>query len=212
MTNMPNDRSLKDSIYDLILEGILNYEYKPNQILTEKELVAKYGCSKSPVREALISLCNDGVLRNIPRCGYEVIRLTMEDVNQIQDFRRVLECGMLRSSYQKITPRQLKRLQEINQRCSASQDMFQHWENVTAFHLQLMIYSQNQYAYLQLQRAMAVLRRAYAQFYWDRWDATSPPMDTRNHQKILDYLAAGKIEQAIEALDRDLDDFGEVKP
>ena len=207
---MANDRSLKDNIYDRILEGILNYEYKPNQILTEKELVAKYGCSKSPVREALISLCNDGVLRNIPRCGYEVIRLTMEDVDQIQDFRRVLECGMLRSCYKKITPRQLERLQDLNLRCSASKDIFQHWENITAFHLQLMIYSQNQYAYLQLQKAMATLRRAYAQFYWDRWDATSPPMDTKCHGKILEHLATGDIDRAIQALDDDLNDFGEA--
>ena len=208
---MSNDRSLKDNIYDYILEGILSYEYKPNQILNEKELVLKYGCSKSPVREALISLCNDGVLRNIPRCGYEVIRLTMEDVDQIQDFRRVLECGILRRCYKKITPRQMARLRDLNQRCSDSKDMFQHWENVTAFHLQLMICSQNQYAYLELQRAMAVLRRAYAQFYWDRWDATSPPMDTKNHQKILDYLEAGDIDRAIQALDDDLNDFGEVQ-
>lgn len=208
---MSNDRSLKDNIYDYILEGILSYEYKPNQILNEKELVLKYGCSKSPVREALISLCNDGVLRNIPRCGYEVIRLTMEHVDQIQDFRRVLECGILRRCYKKITPRQMARLRDLNQRCSDSKDMFQHWENVTAFHLQLMICSQNQYAYLELQRAMAVLRRAYAQFYWDRWDATSPPMDTKNQQKILDYLEAGDVDRAIQALGDDLNDFGEVK-
>lgn len=95
--------------------------------------------------------------------------------------------------YKKITPRQMARLRDLNQRCSDSKDMFQHWENVTAFHLQLMICSQNQYAYLELQRAMAVLRRAYAQFYWDRWDTTSPPMDTKNHQKILDYLEAAAL-------------------
>ena len=76
MIIMSKERSLKESIYDKILESILNYEFKPNQILTEKDLVQRYGCSKSPVREALISLCTDSVLRNIPRCGYEVIRLT----------------------------------------------------------------------------------------------------------------------------------------
>ncbi|MEA5010292.1 MAG: GntR family transcriptional regulator [Angelakisella sp.] len=208
---MSSERSLKESIYDKILEGILNYEYKPNQILTEKDLVQRYGCSKSPVREALISLCNDGVLRNIPRCGYEVIRLTMDDVNEIQNFRRVLECGILRQCYKRITPKQLERLRELNRCCTDSRDMFQHWEHITAFHLQLMMCSQNQYAYLQLQRAMAVMRRAYAQFYWDKWDATSPPLDTQNHQKILDALENGDIDLAVTALDNDLNDFGEVQ-
>jgi len=208
---MAGSQSLKDTTYARILEDILNYEYKPNQIITEKELVLKYGCSKSPVREALISLCNDGVLRSIPRCGYEVIRLTLDDVTQLQDYRRVLECGILQSCYKKITPRQLDKLRELDQKCTASQNMWEHWEDNTAFHLHLMFCSQNQYAFNQLKHAMTVLRRAYAQLYWDRWNSLEPPTDTRFHQKILASLAAGDVTQAVQALDDDLNDFGEVK-
>jgi DNA-binding GntR family transcriptional regulator len=205
---MPNEQSLKDSIHDKILEGIFNNEYSPNQILNEKELVAKFGCSKSPVREALISLCNEGVLRNIPRCGYEIMRLTRADAEQIQDFRRVLECGMLRRNYKNISPRQITKLRELNQQCLDTTQMYDHWESVVAFHLQLMRYSQNQYAYSELKRAMSVLRRAYAQIYWDRWDEVKPPLDVRNHEKILDKLEAGDIDGAVQALSDDLNDFG----
>ncbi len=200
-------QSLKQTIYDKILEAILNYEFKPHQILTEKDLVKAYGCSKSPVREALISLCDDGVLRNLPRCGYEVVRLTIDDVNEIQNFRRALECGILRQSYTNISPKQLQKLRELDQLCENSSDMFNHWENITAFHLHLMMYCQNQYAYVQLKRALAVMRRAYAQFYWDRWDATAPPLDTKNHHKVLDALENGQIEDAVSALNADLNDF-----
>ena len=63
--------SLKNQIYNAILNGILSGEFKPEQILTERELVDKYGCSKAPVREALITLCNDDILRSFPRYGYE---------------------------------------------------------------------------------------------------------------------------------------------
>ena len=73
---MSNPSSLKDTIYKAILQDILSYEYKPNDILNEKALVEKYGCSKSPVREALLELCADNILRSIPRYGYEVIRVT----------------------------------------------------------------------------------------------------------------------------------------
>ena len=75
---MNNPVSLKDSIYKAIMQDILSYEYKPNDILNEKALVEKYGCSKSPVREALLELCADNVLRSIPRYGYEVIRVTRD--------------------------------------------------------------------------------------------------------------------------------------
>ena len=49
---MRNPASLKDAMYKAILQDILSYEYKPNDILNEKALVEKYGCSKSPVRES----------------------------------------------------------------------------------------------------------------------------------------------------------------
>lgn len=50
---MKNEKSLKDTIYNAILEDMFSLEYKPGDILNEKALVEKYECSKSPVREAL---------------------------------------------------------------------------------------------------------------------------------------------------------------
>ena len=111
---MAKEKTLKDNIYNSILEGIIDYEYVPNQIITEKEMVQKYGCSKSPIREALIALCTDGVLRSIPRCGYEIIQLTVDDIRNIQNYRLVLECGMLRFYYNKVTDQQLNRLRPVS--------------------------------------------------------------------------------------------------
>ena len=87
--------SLKEKIYNAILEDILSHQYEPSDILNEKSLVEKYGCSKSPVREALLALCSDNVLRSIPRYGYEIVRLTMDDVFDMLNFRLVLESGLL---------------------------------------------------------------------------------------------------------------------
>lgn len=86
---------LKDIVYDAIMEDIYAGVHKPGDILNEGTLVAKYRCSKSPVREALIALCENHVLRNIPRYGYEVTRLTMDDIREMLEFRYCLEGGAL---------------------------------------------------------------------------------------------------------------------
>ena len=39
--------SLKNMVYQAILNGIFTDEYKPNQIINEQELVQKFGCSKT---------------------------------------------------------------------------------------------------------------------------------------------------------------------
>ena len=90
--------SLKNMVYQAILNGIFTDEYKPNQIINEQELVQKFGCSKTPIREALVTLCNEGILRSFPRFGYQVVSVSREEAQNILDFRLVLEGGYLRQS------------------------------------------------------------------------------------------------------------------
>lgn len=206
---MRNEKSLKDTIYNAIMEDIFSMDYRPGDILNEKNLVEKYNCSKSPVREALISLCSDNVLRNIPRYGYEVVRLTVEDINEMIQFRFILEGGILRERYERITSTQMDRLEAIDEKCNReTSDVWKHWEYNTEFHLKLIAFCGSNYALEELTRCMNRLKRAYAQFYWDKWNMDFPPADTRYHAQIISCLREKKIDDALNYLKLDLCDFG----
>ena len=206
---MKNEASLKDAICEALLEGICTMDYRPGEILTEKSLIEKFNCSKSPVREALIALCADNVLRSIPRYGYEVVRLTMDDIREMLQFRLILEGGMLRERYARISASQLARLAEIDAKCKlATSDVWKHWEYNTEFHLKLMGFCGSNYALVELTRCMSRLKRAYAQFYWDKWDREVPALDTRNHGRILACIENRDPEGIVECLRDDLNDFG----
>lgn len=203
--------SLKSIVYRQTLDGIIKGEYKANQIINEQELVEKFGFSKSPIREALIALCNEGVLRNIPRYGYEVIRLTSKDVHEILRFRFLLEGGLLRESYSLITEEKMEHLYQLDDLCNASvDDMWVHWDYNMSFHLCLLSYSGNAYAYQQLEKSMGILKRAYAQFYWDKWDAEYNPIDMRYHRDILACIKAKDIDGALQKLELDLQEFRSI--
>lgn len=200
--------SLKSIVYQKTLDGIISGEYKAGQILNEQELIEKFGFSKSPIREALIALCNEGVLRSIPRYGYEVIRLTSRDVEDILRYRLILEQGLLREGGQNMTEEYFKELEQLNTLCNASEnDMWVHWEHNTNFHLALVSCSRNQYAAAQLKKSMDILKRAYAQFYWDKWNDHFDPFDMKYHQDIIACLKNGDIEGAAEKLELDFKDF-----
>ncbi len=200
--------SLKSIVYQETLDGIIRGEYKAGQILNEQELVEKFGFSKSPVREALIALCNEGVLRSIPRYGYEVIRLTGRDVEEILRYRLILERGLLQDGGQNITEEYLGELERLNTLCNASEDdMWVHWEHNMNFHLALVSCSGNQYAAAQLKKSMDILKRAYAQFYWDKWSDQFNPFDMKYHQNIITCLRNGDVEGAVEKLELDFQDF-----
>ncbi len=200
--------SLKNIVYQETLDGIIRGEYKASQILNEQELVEKFGFSKSPVREALIALCNEGVLRSIPRYGYEVIRLTSRDVEDILHYRLILECGLLKEGWQKMDQASFEELERLDALCNSSvDDMWVHWEHNVNFHLALVGCAGNTYASSQIKKTMDILKRAYAQFYWDKWNDDYNPFDMKYHQDIIACLRAGDIDGAVEKLKLDFQDF-----
>lgn len=201
--------SLKDRVYNAILEDILSMEYRPGQVLNEKTLIEKYKYSKSPVREALQALCGDGVLRNIPRYGYEIIKISRDDIYEMIQYRRILETGMLKEKFQGLSGVHFERLRAIDEQCKKEEhDIWTHWEYNTQFHLKLMSYCGNEYVVEELARCMSRLKRAYAQFYWDKGDHKALQMDTRHHAKIIESLENKEIDQALFYLEEDLKDFG----
>ena len=88
-------------------------EYRPNDILTENQMIEKFGVSKSPVREALVELCKDGVLINIPRMGYQVRAVTLKEIMDILEFRVDVEVGGLRKSFPVLTRENINMLRMI---------------------------------------------------------------------------------------------------
>ena len=100
--------NLKEKVYQGIYDDVTNGIYKQNDILTESRLIEQYNVSKSPVREALIELCKDGILKNIPRMGYQVMPVTLKEVIDILELRADIETSGLRKAYPIINEKQLK--------------------------------------------------------------------------------------------------------
>ncbi|WP_339008107.1 GntR family transcriptional regulator [Fusobacterium varium] len=198
--------SYKTIVYESILNGIIKGEYKANQIINEQELVEKLKVSKSPIREALALLCNEGVLRNLPRYGYEVVQLTKENIIEVLNFRFILEGGFLKETYDKITEEQLKHLYYLNDLCKEPDDNpWIHWERNSEFHLALLSYSNNEYARTQLQKSMIVLKRAYIQFFRESWRENL--MKREYHDNILNSIKIKDIDNALKYLKEELIDF-----
>ena len=106
--------NLKKKVYDDVLQSIVRGEYSADDIISEGMLIEKYNVSKSPVREALVQLCSENVLKSIPRCGYMVVKLTESDINDILNFRMAFESGMLTQIIDNISEDQLKELSLIH--------------------------------------------------------------------------------------------------
>jgi DNA-binding GntR family transcriptional regulator len=82
---------LVDAAYWTIKREIVECVLPPGSEVSERELMERYGLSKAPLREALVRLAQEGLLRAIPRSGYEITPITVQDVRDIFELRLLLE-------------------------------------------------------------------------------------------------------------------------
>ena len=75
--------ALKDQVYKSILKEILDGKFSMDSIINEKVLSEQFEVSKTPVREALVRLCSEGILENLPRYGYRLIPVTQNEIQEI---------------------------------------------------------------------------------------------------------------------------------
>jgi DNA-binding GntR family transcriptional regulator len=83
--------NLSESICAKLSERILRWDYLPGHRLTEEGLCAEFAVSRSPVREALNTLVENGLVEKRPRVGYHVKLLDFEEIDELYEVRLALE-------------------------------------------------------------------------------------------------------------------------
>ncbi|CUJ97899.1 GntR family transcriptional regulator [Shimia thalassica] len=84
-------KSLKELALEHLRESIIDGTLAMGQTLSERGISEDLGVSKSPVREALAQLRDEGLVNIEPQKGVRVFTLSEEEVAQICDFRQAIE-------------------------------------------------------------------------------------------------------------------------
>lgn len=77
--------------YEWIRDAIESRELEMGTPLPENQLAREIGVSRTPIREALRSLEQDGYVKIIPQKGAFVSEISLEDLKEIYDIRKLLE-------------------------------------------------------------------------------------------------------------------------
>ena len=202
-------QSIKNQVYESIRKDILDGVYDVNTVINEKKLVEKYGVSKTSVREALVQLCSEGSLKNIPRFGYQLSVITPDEIREVIEFRRVLEVSALELSFSLMTEKELLELKLLNSQVSeiaGSCDTKIHWDCNQKFHRTLCSYCRNRYIQKSLEDALNVCTRIANQYFSRLWKE-GKPSDGSNHVNIVEALEKRDLEKARRILTEDVRAF-----
>ena len=194
-------RNKKDIIHGTLKRQILNLKIKPNQVLKEEEIARAQGVSRTPAREALQLLEQEGYLDQKRKVGYIVRALTREDLQEIIEVRSILEGYAARLATARKDSRTIEQLKKINDKAAyfmKTGEMDKFFRNSSDFHEVLYKGSGNQ----RLCGIIESLRDNFLRYRRMLLRIPSmPQIQVEDHTQMLTIMEEGR-EDAVERLVR----------
>jgi DNA-binding GntR family transcriptional regulator len=129
--------NLSDALTVELRHMIVDGRLPEGERINEVHLSQRLGVSRTPLREALARLTQEGALRAVPRIGYFVRPLTLEEFEQIYPIRPLLDPEALRLAGLPSRGR-MERLRALNERLEAAADADEIIALDDAWHLELI--------------------------------------------------------------------------
>ncbi|WP_275293146.1 GntR family transcriptional regulator [Amycolatopsis sp. La24] len=138
--------NLREQVLEVVRQAMVTGELRPGDIYSAAALATRLGVSSSPVREALLTLVNQGLLEPVRNRGYRVVAITERDLDEIYEMRVLLEVPATLSAGAAAGPDDLARLDalagEIESAADAG-DVARFLEADRRFHLDLLALAGN---------------------------------------------------------------------
>lgn len=99
-----------DRAYERIKRAILTCELRAGSKLDERALAKKYGVPRASLREAFHHLAMEGLIFPAPRNGYGVAPITVADIRELCEVRKIVESKVASLAAERIRPAQVARL------------------------------------------------------------------------------------------------------
>jgi len=106
---------LKERTYGTVKRMILAGSLRPGEKLQERDLSRRLKVSRTPLREALSRLVQEGLVENRPRRGHYVRAIDAKSVEDLYDLREVLEKHAIRLAARRLTDDDIAALERLRQ-------------------------------------------------------------------------------------------------
>ena len=187
-------------VHRVLRERIVSLDLTPGAAVSEGDLAAELGVSRTPVRESLILLAEEGLIHVYPQLGSFVARIDVQQVRDAQFIREAVELAALHAAAARATPADIAALRALiaAQREADAPTFFALDDD---FHRSLMAAAGHESAWRIVGSAKGHLDRVR------RLSLPIPNTIERlidEHTDVVDHLEAGREPAAEAALQRHL--------
>lgn len=204
--------TLSDIAYRHITKKLMTPEMVAGQKISEQQIASECGISRTPVRQAVRQLIEEGLLYQVPRSGTYVSFISRSQIIEAYEVRMAVECFLIEKAVRNLT---LANRQDLRRLCEEMHDTIRRSRDKGAtlldetliipflkadlsFHLILLHAAKNQ-------TAIKIVTNAYQrnQFFGHhshRRDLQHLAWAWRYHAKIEKAIRLGDVERARKAL------------
>ncbi len=194
------DDTSKSIIFKELRRSIIMGNCQPGERFNVEDIARSYNTSVTPVRDALQMLSHEGLVTIRPRSGYFVNRITLKQLRDMLELRRILEVASVERAALRISEEQLQEMRQVHSGYTGDDDVSydRYTDENRRFHYLIALASGNH----ELAEEVGRLHDRLARFMVLRRAGKS---QETTHKRILDALEINDVDAARQALLDDID-------
>ncbi|WP_440098309.1 GntR family transcriptional regulator [Streptosporangium sp. H16] len=184
---------------------ILSGALAPGERLIEEQLTQRFGISRAPLREALRSLGQQGLVEHLPRRGARVTELTGGDVDELFGLRDVLERYAVETALPLSGVHDMTALAEALEGMASAvrlDDPFSENEAHRRFHVALVALAGHRQLLMAYEPVILKLQLYMAANLRREAEQRAPSEGVERHRRLFEAIASGDPATALDALSR----------
>ncbi len=196
---------LRDVVFNTLRDEILYGKLKPGERLMEIAISERLGVSRTPVREAIRRLEQEGLVDMFPRRGAQVSGVTEKRLADALEARKTLETFTVNAACSRITKKQLEKLREANlafEKSAKQEDAAKTAEADERFHNIIIEAAGNEMIADTLNNLKEQLFRYRYEYLKDVKEFSHL---VEEHRMLIGAIEAGKSDVAVEIIKLHID-------
>jgi DNA-binding GntR family transcriptional regulator len=154
--------TLSEQAYEIIKDAIIKNQFKSGEILAEQPLAEKLNISRTPIKAALNRLVYENIAEVNATNNIVVSNITEDEVKDITDIRKLLECFSVKLLENKMTKEKLKELKTLiiqHEKAINKGNIEDVLECDFCFHIKLAEFTDNKFLFSTVEAANTNIKR-----------------------------------------------------
>ncbi len=136
-SNQPGQFLLRTQVYEYLRRELKEENLKPGMSVSMNELMTNLGISRTPLRDALLQLQNEGFVTFLPQRGIRINELSQKDIENMYEMLGALDSRILLAVFDRIGSREIEQMKQINTEMGKNlekQNFPRYWNLNSALH------------------------------------------------------------------------------